>query len=205
MENTLDSKKSALVLVDLQKDTVPRFAKDQSFLANVVRILDYARAEGMPVFLVQTRRHPDYRDEPRTITDGSLQGGPTHESMGILVEGAPGTDFMDELKHQPSDYVIDKRRGNAFFATPLDTFMRKLGIDTVLAGGISTHQGVESTVRDGRDRDYNMVVLSDCCSATSDEAHQYALEKIFPRLARVITTDQAIAKLKEGVGTTAKA
>ena len=200
MENTLDPTKSALVLVDLQKDTVPRFTKDQGFLTNVVRILEYIRSAGIPVFLVQTRRHPDYGDEPSTITDAALQGAPTHKSMGILVEGAPGTDFVDELNSQPSDYVIDKRRGNAFFASPLDVYLRKLGVDTVLIGGISTHQGVESTVRDGRDRDYNMVVLSDCCAANSEEAHQYAIGNIFPRLARVMHADEAITKLKGNSG-----
>ena len=53
MENTLDPEKTALVLVDLQKDTVPRFAKSPDFLTNVVRILEYARSVEMPVFLVQ--------------------------------------------------------------------------------------------------------------------------------------------------------
>ncbi len=200
MENILDPRKSALLLIDLQKDTVPRFAKDQSFMSNVVRILGYVRSVKMPVFLAQTRRRPDYSDEPRTITDQSLKGSPTQRSMGILVEGAPGTDFMDEMNAQPTDYVIDKRRGSAFFASLLDMHLRQLGVDTILVGGISTHLGVESVVRDGRDRDFNMVVLADCCSASSDEAHQYALTKIFPRIARVMTTEEAIAKLKEGTG-----
>jgi nicotinamidase-related amidase len=198
MKNTLDPKKSAIVLVDLQKDTVSRFAKSSDFLANVVRVLDYARSVGMPVFLAQTRRHPGYIDESTAITDQSLQGGKSHKDQGILVEGAPGTDFVDELKRQPSDFVIDKRRGNAFLATNLDMYLRHLGIDTVLAGGISTNAGVENTVRDGKDRDYNMVVLSDCCSANSDEAHDYCIQKVFPRVARVMTADEAIDKLKEG-------
>lgn len=200
MENILDPRKSALLLIDLQKDTVPRFAKDKSFLSNVVRILGFARSVKMPVFLAQTRRRPDYSDEPRTITDLGLKGSPTQRSMGILVEGAPGTDFVDELNVQPLDYVIDKRRGSAFFATLLDMHLRQLGVDTILVGGISTHLGVEAVVRDGRDRDFNMVVLADCCSALSDEAHQYAVTKIFPRFARVMPAEEAIAMLKEVAG-----
>ena len=198
MENTLDAKKSAVVLVDLQKDTVSRFAKSPDFLANVVRILAYARSVEMPVFLAQTRRHPGYVDESTVITEQSLKGAKTHKDQGILVEGAPGTDFVDELERQPTDFVIDKRRGNAFLATNLDMYLRHLGVDTVLVGGISTNAGVENTVRDGKDRDYNMVALSDCCSANSDEAHDYCIDKVFPRVARVMTADEAIEKLKEG-------
>ncbi len=198
MENTLDPTKTGLVLVDLQKDTVPRFAKSPDFLTNVVRILDYARSVGMPVFLVQTRRHPGYIDEPTVITEQSLRGAPTHKSQGILVDSAPGTDFVDELGRQPGDFVIDKRRGNAFLATNLDMYLRHLKVDTVLVGGISTNAGVENTVRDGKDRDFNMVVLSDCCSAKDDEAHDYCMGKVFPRVARVMTADEAIERLKKG-------
>ena len=198
MENTLDPEKTALVLVDLQKDTVPRFAKSPDFLTNVVRILEYARSVEMPVFLVQTRRHPGYIDEPNVITEQSLKGAPTHESQGILVESAPGTDFVDELGRRPGDFVIDKRRGNAFRATNLEMYLRRLQVDTVLVGGITTNAGVENTVRDGKDRDFNMVALSDCCSAKDDEAHDYCMRKVFPRVARVMTADEAIDKLKKG-------
>ena len=198
MENTLDPKKTGLVLVDLQKDTVPRFAKSPDFLTNVVRILDYARSVGMPVFLVQTRRHPGYVDETNVITEQTLKGAPTHKSQGILIDSAPGTDFVDELGRQPSDFVIDKRRGNAFLATNLEMYLHHLQVDTVLVGGIATNAGVENTVRDGKDRDFNMVVLSDCCSGKDDEAHDYCIRKVFPRVARVMTADEAIEKLKKG-------
>ena len=198
MENTLDPTKTGLVLVDLQKDTVPRFAKSPDFLTNVVRILEYTRSVRMPVFLVQTRRHPEYIDEAKVITEQSLKGGATHRSQGILAESAPGTDFVDELRRQPGDFVIDKRRGNAFLATNLEMYLRHLQIDTVLVGGISTNAGVENTVRDGKDRDFNMVALSDCCSAKDDEAHDYCMRKVFPRVARVMTADEAIEKLMKG-------
>jgi nicotinamidase-related amidase len=57
----------------------------------------------------------------------------------------------------------------------------------VLAG-IATSGVVLSTVRDAADRDYELVVLSDCCVDSDPEVHRLLLERVFPRQARVITS-----------------
>ena len=117
--------------------------------------------------------------------------------MGILAAGSPGVEVWDDLDPRPSDFYITKRRGSAFFGTDLELLLRHYGRDTVAIGGISTHQGVESAVRDGRDRDFNMVVLADGCSANPPEFHDYAIAKILPRYARVRTVDQVLAQIED--------
>jgi nicotinamidase-related amidase len=63
----------------------------------------------------------------------------------------------------------------------------------VIISGGSTDVGVASTLYSGRDRDYNMIVVSDACGTSHHQsAHDMLMELVFPRMARVRTTDQII-------------
>ena len=44
--------------------------------------------------------------------------------------------------------------------------------------GVATNVCVEGTARDGYMRDYNILFLSDCCAAFTQEAHNMSLENI---------------------------
>ena len=45
----------------------------------------------------------------------------------------------------------------------------------------------------GRDLDYNMIVVSDACGTSHDQrAHDMLMELVFPRMARVRSTQQVI-------------
>lgn len=55
-----------------------------------------------------------------------------------------------------------------------------------------------ATVFAGKDMDYNMVVVSDACVTSHDQrAHDLLMELIFPRMARVRTTDQVLHMIRE--------
>jgi nicotinamidase-related amidase len=50
----------------------------------------------------------------------------------------------------------------------------------------------------GRDMDYNMIVASDACGTSHDQrVHDMLMELIFPRMARVRTTDQVIEMIQK--------
>jgi nicotinamidase-related amidase len=53
-------------------------------------------------------------------------------------------------------------------------------------------------VRDGHDRDYRLIVLSDLCADPEADIHAFLTERIFPRQADVITS----AQLDELLGAT---
>jgi len=45
--------------------------------------------------------------------------------------------------------------------------------------------------------DYNQIVVSDACGTSHDQrAHDMLMELVFPRMARVRTTDQVIAMMQ---------
>src|SRR5574341_1344097 len=82
--------------------------------------------------------------------------------------------------------------------TYLDLALRARAIDTVIISGGSTDVGVVSTIFSARDMDYNTIVVSDACGTSHDQrAHDFLMELIFPRMARVRTTDEVVKMIRQ--------
>ena len=99
------------------------------------------------------------------------------------------------LEPQPGDVVVRKTRVGAFSTTDLDAQLRDRRIDTLILAGISTSGVVLSSTRNAYDRDYALVVLADACADPDAQVHDFLIEKILPRQAHVISTDEMAARL----------
>jgi nicotinamidase-related amidase len=102
----------------------------------------------------------------------------------------PGWDELPEPL-PAGDLLITTRHWGAFHGTELDLQLRRRGIRRIVLGGIATNIGVESTARSAAEHGYELVIPEDLCSTTNAEAHAGSFKYIFPRLARV-TTSEAI-------------
>jgi nicotinamidase-related amidase len=92
--------------------------------------------------------------------------------------------------------AIPKQRWSAFFQTNLDLQLRVREIATIIIAGGSTDVGIASTVFAARDLDYGIVVVRDACYSTRGPNHDFFMDRVFPRMARVMTTDQVIALMR---------
>lgn len=201
--------RTAIILIDLQNDIIRSNAnpfyssiadqvKEKKLVENAVRLVDAAHKANAPVFFVTVVRRTDYEDVVNQLTELVAAGkAPPPKEQISLIEGTIGAQLVEELKPAPEDYVIVKKRRNAFHGTELDFHLRCRKIDTILIGGVATDLGVENTVRDAWDRDYNVVVVEDLCVAAPPEAHSYAIKSVFPRMARIMTTSQVVTALTE--------
>ncbi len=54
--------------------------------------------------------------------------------------------MIDELKPEPGDLVVGKRRYSRFYDTDLDTLLREMGVKTLIVTGCVTNICVRSTV-----------------------------------------------------------
>ena len=108
---------------------------------------------------------------------------------------APATQVHDRIAPQDGDIVVRKTRVGPFGTTDLDEQLRARGIDTLILAGISTSGVSLSAVRDGHDRDYRLIVVSDLCADPEPELHAFLIERIFPRQAEVITSEELDRRL----------
>ncbi len=178
-----------MVVIDLQmgvvnRKTVPHAAA--TVVANTARLLAKAREVGIKPILVYVDSSSDGNDfvKPDCDRPTSRDGLPADYSV-----------LASELDRQPEDLVVMKRNWGAFYGTDLELQLRRRGYTTIILCGIATEFGVESTARDAFERGFNQVFVSDAMTAFSQISHDNAIERIFPRLGRVRTTDEVIAIL----------
>jgi nicotinamidase-related amidase len=102
-----------------------------------------------------------------------------------------------ELAPAPGDVFIPKHRWNSFFQTDLDLQCRVRGIETIIICGGSTDVGIASTVFAARDLDYGIVVASDACFSARGNNNQFFMERVFPRMSRVMNVDDIVGLMCE--------
>ena len=197
----LDPKRSALIIQDLQNDVIieggafaesgaPDHAKSQNVVDNVRRLADAARNAGMPVI------HIHYIVEQGA--SGLKLNAPLFNGVkdaNALVRGTWGAAPADGLEPQPGDHVVEKMRMNGFYDTNLDILLRGLGADTIVITGAWTNMSIEHTARHGADAGYEVVVVSDGTSTTSDEWQHAALNYALTNVAQVADTSEVIGAL----------
>lgn len=189
----LDAQTTALVLIDLQNGILPYSGgphSAESVVAHGAQLTAHFRSLGAPVILVRVGWSDTFADALKQPVDR-----PTPSPAGGLP--ANWWEFPESLAVSDGDILVTKRQWGAFYGTELDLQLRRRGIKTVVLGGISTNIGVESTARAGWEHGYELVIAEDLCSAQNAEMHRFAVENIFPRLARVRSTGEILAALGE--------
>jgi nicotinamidase-related amidase len=68
-------------------------------------------------------------------------------------------------------------------------------VETIVLAGISTNFGVESTARQAVALGFQVVIAENACSSISTAAHNFAMETVFPLIARVRTAEEIIDAL----------
>ena len=159
----------------------PILAK-RNTIANSAEALRKARAAGIIIGYVRVGFSPDCRECPPTSR--LFQGA---KKAGLFKLGTWGTEVHPALKPEPGDYDIVKHRVSPFYATSLEAILGANGVRRIYISGVSTSGAVLSAAKEGHDRDYEIVVLEDCCCALTEEQHQAVIEQM-QRIAVVTTS-----------------
>ena len=186
---TLDKKKTALVVIDLQKgissiDAKPYDAK--VVIQNAARLAEAFRENKMPVFLVHVALPKEAALHPIADSAMAARGDMPKDWAEIVPEVGPA----------PSDVVITKMQWGAFYGTDLDLRLRRGGVDTIVLAGIATTYGVESTARFAYEYGYQQVFAEDAMSDRAAQAHEYSIEFVLKRIGRVRKTAEILEALK---------
>jgi len=179
---------TALLIMDVQNGIVERIAdRSGALLERVAAAVEHARASDLPVVYVRVAFRPGGADvNPRNRAFSALSG-----RTDMSVDDA-ATQIHPAVAPAPEDVVVVKKRVSAFAGSDLDLVLRSLGATSLVLTGISTSGVVLSTLRQAADLDFGLTVLADACADQDPEVHRVLLEKVFPRQATVLTTDEWI-------------
>ncbi|HLH25352.1 MAG TPA: isochorismatase family cysteine hydrolase [Chloroflexota bacterium] len=192
-ELTIDPERTALLVVDMQNySELPRRVLDTN-----LQLRDFFRAHELPViFLRVGSLLPDARDQHARRRESWIRK-PGDAAPPRVPRGTPGFEVCPELAPRPTELVIDKNATSAFIGSPLDLYLRNLGVQNLVVTGTSTNHCVDNTARDAADRGFNVILIDDACADGSEAGH-CATMSTFPRHFGVVRrTDEVIALFAE--------
>jgi ureidoacrylate peracid hydrolase len=204
LEELLDPRHAALIVVDMQNDfcdsngALARSGSDPSLIQamapRLLGLLEGARRVGIRIVHVRTEHSPwtdsaswlgRHRDRPRTVCYPGSWGA----------DYFPGFEPHQDAGRQPGihEFVVTKHRYSGFVGTELDLILRSNNIRSVIMTGEATNVCVESTARDAFMRDYRIVFLSDCTASSVQAAHDATLFTMARHFGTVATGAEVLA------------
>lgn len=222
---TIRTSQTVVVVVDMQNDfcskggMFDRAGSDISAAQKAVtptrKALFAARQAGVKIVYLKMGFRPDLSDLGDTDSANRVRhlhfgvGQPCIASDGrqgrFLIRDPWNTDVIEELRPEPDDVVLYKRRFSGFYETELDDILRRLEISYLIFTGCTTSVCVDSAIRDAMFRDYRCVLLADCAGEpigselprSNHEASLLTIETVFGWVSdseRFVSSLQAVGQ-----------
>ena len=181
LNEVVDPSRTALVIVDMQRDFVAptgvcaKAGDDVSTIAAITDrlrlLIKAAREQELLIIYVRSIYDRVY------LAENLLEQLDRRGLGGLCRAGSSGSDFAEGIgpSGAPNEIVVSKHRFSAFSGTSLDLVLRSNGIKTLVMTGVATDVCVESTTRDACFRDYRVVLAEDCVAGFSAERHRASL------------------------------
>ncbi len=135
---TLENRpKTALLVIDVQNGVVTGNHERDAVVANVGSLVEKAREAQIPVVWVQ------------------------HNDEGNLVEGNEAWKIVPELAPDDLEPVVQKRYGDSFEDTNLESVLSDLGVGRLVVAGAQTDMCIRSTLHGAFARGYDAILVKD--------------------------------------------
>ena len=191
--------KTAVLTMEIQRGVVgdltafPQLAEaaDRAgVVPNTARVLHAARSLGVGVVHCTA----EFRaDRAGSTVNCQLIAAMVRNPDHLLV-GTPPTELIAELGPEPSDLVCARLHGvSPFSGTSLDPWLRSLGVETVVATGVSVNLGVLGLVIEACNLGYQVVVPRDTVAGIPADYADAVLDNTFPLITTLTTTDALLA------------
>ena len=167
---SLDQNRMSIIIMDYQIRQLSAFSEkfQNELIAKANMVLAKARHEGIPIIYVEV-----------------LRG-----------ERTPERKIHPSITPRSGEPVLTKRRTGPFSTTNLDEVLKKQNIETIAIMGIQTGNSVLSTVCWATDIGYKSIIISDCCADEDMEVHNFLIERVLPRRASVITSQEFLREIE---------
>jgi len=166
----LPPESTGLVIVDMQVEGCGRHGPGMKpVIDNIRNLLERFRAVNGKIIHVQsvgTTDHPEF----------TVFGRP----YGLLI-GAPGTDFVEELRPLQGENVVQKTSHDCFYKTSMDALLEQLDLrpcrDKIVVTGIGSSNCVYHAVIGFHIRNYYTIVPEDCIHGVHPQSQPFALHQ----------------------------
>lgn len=137
---------TALLVIDVQNGVMETAHERESVLANIVTLVDRARAAGTEVVWVQ-------------------------HSSDELPHGSQAWEYVPELVRRDAEPLVHKRYGDSFEDTELEEVLASRGIGSLVVAGAQTDACIRSTLHGALARGYDVALVADAHSTEDLSAY----------------------------------
>jgi nicotinamidase-related amidase len=136
MATVREGNQPVLMVVDVQIGVMNESWDAPRIIQNVLRVVERARADGVPVIWVQ---HADKN----------------------LLKGSPEWQWLPELVRAEDEHLIHKQFNSSFEQTGLENELARLGATHIVLAGAATNWCIRATAYGALERGYDLTLVDD--------------------------------------------
>ncbi len=177
-----------LVVIDMQNGFVSKGGSYDKLGLNIQafreiiptlrNLIGFCRKEDIPIFYTEAVRERSGIDLLTKIHMILPRTREERLKVPITVRGTWDSRIIDEIRPTRKDHVIIKRRDSAFQDTELRVWLQSVRINTLIFCGIDTSICVETSLRDGFNLGYDVILISDATASGVKKHYETTLEHV---------------------------
>jgi ureidoacrylate peracid hydrolase len=178
----------ALIVVDMQNGFVSKGGSYDKIGMNTPNyreiipklkdLIEYCRSMEIPIFYTEAVKEASGIDMLTKIHNFLPKSRQERMKVPICIRGTWDGVTIDELKPKENDPVVIKRRDSAFQDTEFRVWLQSEGINLLVFTGIDTSICVETSLRDGFNIGYDVMIISDATASGDKRHYETTLERV---------------------------
>jgi ureidoacrylate peracid hydrolase len=178
----------ALIVVDMQNGFVSKGGSYdrlgmntpnyREIVPKLKELIEFCRSKEIPIFYTEAVKEASGIDLLTHIHNFLPKSRQERLKVPICVRGTWDGVTMDELKPKENDPVVIKRRDSAFKDTEMRVWLESMGVNLLVFTGIDTSICVETSLRDGFNIGYDVMIVSDATASGDKRHYETTLERV---------------------------
>ena len=157
------------------------------------RLIDAARAKGLPVIYSSSVTRPDRWDMGSWSWKNPRNEDKAKDRSAVRESNHADNEIVEEIAPADTDIVVYKKKPSVFFEAPLQSYLQLLKADSVIVTGTTTSGCVRATAIDAFSHNYRVAVVEEACFDRVELSHAVALLDLGAKYADIVNADEAVA------------
>ena len=189
MKSDIMTYQPALLVIDVQNGFMSKggsydllgmkISNYQQIIPKLKELISICRTYDVPIFYTQAVRESsgiDLLTKTHRILPKSREE--RIKKRPICVRGTWDAKIVDEVKPTSKDHVVIKRRDSAFQDTETEVWLNSLKVNTLIFCGIDTSICVETSLRDGFNKGYDVILIADATASSNIRHYKTTIEHV---------------------------